>query len=194
MFLNIPYDPDFENLFLAYIAGITAFGLVPRATLEMPSSSRRLDKIIALIETCRYSVHDLSRVGYNQHAPRTPRFNMPFELGLAVAHHRKAEGGKHSWFVCEAMQFRLAKSLSDLNGTDPYIHDGKIAGVFRELCNIFARSDRQPTTQQMGRIYRKIRHDLAEIMRRSGATSLYTPRVFKDLIFVASGYANIFVR
>lgn len=194
VFLNIPYDHDFENLFLAYIAGITAFGLVPRATLEIPSSSRRLDKIITLIETCRYSVHDLSRVECNPHAPRTPRFNMPFELGLAVAHQGKVGGGKHSCFVCEAIQFRLAKSLSDLNGTDPYIHDGKIVGVFRELCNIFARSDRQPTTQQMGQVYREIKRNLAEIMRRSGATSPYTARVFKDLIFVASDYANMFVR
>lgn len=194
VFLNVPYDHDFEKLFLAYIAGITAFGLVPRATLEIPSSSRRLDKIIALIETCRYSVHDLSRVKCNPHAPRTPRFNMPFELGLAVAYQRKVGGEKHSWFVCEAMQFRLAKSLSDLNGTDPYIHDGKIVGVFRELCNIFARSDRQPTTQQMGQVYREISQNLAEIMRRSGATSPYTTRVFKDLIFVASDYANMFVR
>jgi hypothetical protein len=41
VFLNIPYDRNFENLFLAYIAGISAFGLVPRATLEIANSSRR---------------------------------------------------------------------------------------------------------------------------------------------------------
>jgi len=45
VFLNIPYDPAFERLYLAYIAGIHAFNLVPRAT----------------------------------------RFNMPFELGLAIS-------------------------------------------------------------------------------------------------------------
>lgn len=33
-FLNIPYDKQFENLYLAYITGLTAFGSVPRATLE----------------------------------------------------------------------------------------------------------------------------------------------------------------
>lgn len=31
-FLNIPYDDTFQSLYLAYIAGITAFGLAPRAT------------------------------------------------------------------------------------------------------------------------------------------------------------------
>src|SRR5271154_6098865 len=84
VFLNIPYDDRFENLLLAYIAGITAFGFVPRATLEIPYSQRRLERIIALIASSQYSIHDLSRVQLDPTAPRTPRFNMPFELGLTV--------------------------------------------------------------------------------------------------------------
>src|SRR5216683_2018686 len=35
-FLNIPYDKKFENLYLAYITGLTALGFVPRATLGFP--------------------------------------------------------------------------------------------------------------------------------------------------------------
>jgi len=42
-FLNIPYDVDFQSLYLAYIAGITAFGLRPRATLEIPGIRDRHD-------------------------------------------------------------------------------------------------------------------------------------------------------
>jgi hypothetical protein len=193
VFLNIPYDKKFENLFLAYIAGIRAFGLVPRATLEIPSGSRRLEKILDLIRICRYSIHDLSRVQLDAKAPRTPRFNMPFELGLTVAHHRKPSARKHDWFVCEAKEWRLSKSLSDLNGTDVHIHDGKVAGVFRELCNIFAPSQRQRTTQQMGQIYRQMRRNIPEILRQSGAKSVYTTRVFKDLSIVASALADEFV-
>ena len=193
VFLNVPYDGNFERLFLAYIAGISAFGLVPRATLEIPLSTRRLEKIINLITICRYSIHDLSRVESDATPPRTPRLNMPFELGLAVAHQHSVKRGEHDWFVCEAKQRRLAKSLSDLNGTDPFIHDGKIVGVFRELCNIFARSSRQPTTQDMHEIYRRLRIHLPEIMRRSAAISPYTSRVFKDLSLVAINYANTLV-
>ena len=36
LFLNIPYDPSFSKLYLAYIAGVSSFGLAPRATLEYP--------------------------------------------------------------------------------------------------------------------------------------------------------------
>ncbi|HTV57685.1 MAG TPA: hypothetical protein VMJ93_02345 [Verrucomicrobiae bacterium] len=184
VFLNIPYDKKFERLFVAYIAGITAFGLMPRATLEIRSSSRRLEKILRLIADCRFSIHDLSRVELDVRPPRTPRFNMPFELGLAVGSYWKAMG-KQNWFVCEAKGYRLSKSLSDLNGTDPYIHDGKIAGVFRELCNIFTRSGGQPTVQQMNLIYRELRRNLPAILRRSGSLSLYTTTVFKELAVAA---------
>lgn len=84
VFLNIPYDSAFERLFLAYIAAVSAFGFTPRATLEIPFSRRRLDRIVALILQSEYSVHDLSRVQLDRNSPRTPRFNMPFELGLTV--------------------------------------------------------------------------------------------------------------
>ncbi|SPF56031.1 hypothetical protein SBA4_7670004 [Candidatus Sulfopaludibacter sp. SbA4] len=84
VFLNVPYDSAFADLFLAYIAGVAAFDLEPRATLEIVGGERRLDRTFELIERCRYSVHDLSRVEVDARRP-TPRFNMPFELGLAVA-------------------------------------------------------------------------------------------------------------
>src|SRR5271157_2636986 len=85
VFLNIPYDPGFESLYLAFIAGLCGFGLIPRAVLQIPGSKRRLDRILSLIRRCKISFHDLSRVELDRNRPPTPRFNMPFELGLAVA-------------------------------------------------------------------------------------------------------------
>ena len=42
---------------------------------------------------------------------------MPFELGLSVALEKMAKGHDgRGWFVCESSRYRLAKSLSDLNG------------------------------------------------------------------------------
>jgi hypothetical protein len=61
VFLNVPYDLRFQPLYLAYIVGVTAFGLVPRATLEIPGGTRRLERIFSLIKSCQYSIHDLSR-------------------------------------------------------------------------------------------------------------------------------------
>jgi hypothetical protein len=59
--------------------------LLPRSALEIPGPTRRLDRILELISACRYSFHDLSRVQLSRGAPR---FNMPFEAGLAVASAR----------------------------------------------------------------------------------------------------------
>ena len=139
-FLNIPYDKPFQNLYIACIAGLTAFGLVPRATLEVPGGSRRLDRIFELIQTCGYSFHDLSRVERDRSKPRTPRFNMPFELGLAVGWSKSAGRNEQVWFVLEAVDRRILKSLSDLSGTDVYVHGGHVRGVLRALSNALVRN------------------------------------------------------
>jgi hypothetical protein len=153
VFLNLPYDARFRSLFLAYVAGTRAFGLIPRATLEIPGSARRLDRILAHMESCQYSIHDMSRVQLDRRPPPTPRFNMPFELGLAVGYHTRRANKEHTWFVFETKPWRLQKSLSDLNGTDVYTHGGTSAGVFRELLSAFVRHHNQPTVRQMTVIY-----------------------------------------
>jgi hypothetical protein len=190
VFLNIPYDSKFERLFLAYIAGITSFGMVPRATLEIATSSRRLDRILELIHSCRYSIHDLSRVELDRAAPRTPRFNMPFELGLTVANQKLSRSTRHQWFVCETKPYRITKSLSDLNGTDAFVHNGKVEGLFREVCAMFRLPGLQPTVQQMWTIYREQRRNLPMVLRNAGSSSMYNARVFKDLCVIASAAAD----
>ncbi|MGC2477147.1 MAG: hypothetical protein WA485_22610 [Candidatus Sulfotelmatobacter sp.] len=189
VFLNIPYDAAFENLLLAYIAGISAFGFTPRATLEIPFGQRRLDRILALIRQSKYSIHDLSRVQLDRNAPRTPRFNMPFELGLTVALERTAHSD-HSWIVCETTLRRINKSLSDLDGTDCYVHGGTIGGVFRELGNAFVGSARQPTVKEMAQIYRILRVQFRNVLRRAGANNPFNARVFKELCVLASTAAD----
>jgi|ERR1700688_444497 len=185
VFLNIPYDKKFERLFLAYISGTIALGLNPRATLEITSSVRRLERILDLIRQCEYSVHDLSRVEIDRAAPQTPRFNMPFELGLSVALEKSAKHEKRGWFVCESRNYRLAKSLSDLNGTDPFIHNGTIEGVLRELANMFRRPGEQPTVQQMRLVYRKLRKNMPAVLHEAGSETPYSARVFRDLCVIA---------
>lgn len=183
VFLNLPYDSKFENLYLSYICAINALGMAPRVTLEIPGGARRLDRIFALIRDCEFSVHDLSRVQLDARRPRAPRFNMPFELGLAVAWEKMGRG-RHVWFVMEEVNYRLAKSLSDLNGTDPYIHDGNVEGVFREMGNAFVRR-KKPSVAQMWSIYREVRKQIPAIVERCGAHSVFEARAFQDISYVA---------
>ena len=80
VFINCPFDKNYEKLFLALIAGLTGLGLTPRCVLEIPPNRSRLERLFELIERCASSVHDLSRVELSLRRPRVPRFNMPFEL------------------------------------------------------------------------------------------------------------------
>ena len=189
VFLNIPYDQQFERLYLAYIVGLTVLGFVPRATLEIPSGARRLERIFNLLRSCQYSVHDLSRVQLDRKAPSTPRFNMPFELGLAVAWSAQ-NPARHSCFVCEEDVYRPLKSISDLNGTDFHPHGGTVVGVMRELCNIFVRARKQPTVPFMMGVYRTLRRRLPLIQREAGAASLFEARVFRDMCIVVAGLSK----
>ena len=188
-FLNIPYDQQYESLYLAFIAGLCAFGLRPRATIEIPSTRRRLERIVVLIRGCRYSFHDLSRVQLDRHSPATPRFNMPFELGLAVGWALGANP-KHEWFVFESKHHRLEKSLSDLNGTDPHVHDGTAHGVLRGLTNALTRKIHDPNLVELDAIYRDLNKAARELRLEMKGGSLFEARPFKQLVFIARRLAQ----
>jgi hypothetical protein len=185
VFLNIPYDTRFQPLYLAYIVGLTELGLTPKATLAIPGGLNRLDRIFALIQSCRYSIHDLSRIQIDRNPPPTPRFNMPFELGLAIA-WSKLNSTRHTWFVSESLERRAQKSLSDLNGTDLNIHDGSPEGVMRELCNAFVRRENRPRVPQMMDSYRALRRVLPTIKQNSGTDNVFTATMFEELITTAA--------
>ncbi len=183
-FLNVPYDSEYEGLFVALIAGLSGFGLIPHATLEIPGSERRLNRIVGLLRRCRYSFHDLSRVELDSAPPQTPRFNMPFELGLAVA-LRQTLSRRHEWFVLEAKADRLGKSLSDLGGTDEHVHGGTARGLLRALTNALARSRHRPTVAELEQIYADLVKAASAIKQSLGTDSLYSARPFKELVVAA---------
>jgi hypothetical protein len=184
VFLNVPYDAEFERLFLAYIVGVTAFRFTPHTTLEIPDTTRRLERIQTLLQQCRYSIHDISRVQLSQSAPRIPRFNVPFELGLAVS-WSSMNPDRHSWFVCDSERHRGLRSISDIAGTDINIHDGTIRGVMRELCNVFVRQPVRPDVTVLMKLYRKLRLAIPELQKQAGSLTLYEPRIFADVCFAA---------
>jgi hypothetical protein len=192
VFLNIPYDHKFKHLYLAYIVGVSALGLAPFATLGIPGD-RRLDRILSLIQSCKYSIHDLSRVEVDAGPPRTPRFNMPLELGLAIAWKRLGSPS-HSWFIFESQLRRAEKSCSDISGTDVYIHDAEVRGVFRQLRNALVRPDHQPTVPQMFAIYEELKPIVRRILRNAGTKDVYEAQVFAEIGLAAQQLASQHIR
>lgn len=180
VFLNIPYDPGFEDLYLAYVVGLTQLGLAIHAALAVPNQDR-LATIVELIEKSESSIHDLSRVEISRGAPR---FNMPVELGLAL-YRSHITRGKHRVYIFERRQYRTQRTTSDVNGIDPHIHKGSVKGVMCALRNIFRQPHDVTTVPEMLASYRAVKQKLPELRRNAGSKSLFEPAIFHDLTLAA---------
>jgi len=190
-FINIPYAKRYEKVYLSFIAGVTAYGLVPTAAVHDPSSRYQLDRIYQLITKARYSLHDLSWMSLDRKAPRTPRLNMAFELGLAIAFSR-SPGSNHEWFVFDTVPYRLDKALSDLGGIRPRIHDMTPQGVLRALMNALGRQRQQPTLANLLAIYGDVER-AARRIKRLYSNDLFETRPFMELAYAATQAAQLHI-
>jgi hypothetical protein len=187
VFLNVPFDEAYRPLFIALIAGLSALGLKPRCVLEVAAHrSDRLQRILDLIAVCGASIHDLSRVSLSGKL-KVPRFNMPFELGLAMAFSR-VQG--HRVFVLEERPFRLQATLSDLNGYDPYLHNGTQQGMLRCLLDCFAAPGKAPSSTLLTRLTRRLTRVVEKLEREHGVSSPFYPVLFRQTTDAATGLAK----
>jgi hypothetical protein len=180
VFLNIPYDEGFEDLYLAYIVGLNQLGLHVNATLAVPNQGR-LGTIIGLIEESEFSIHDLSRIELSK---GIPRFNMPVELGLAL-YRSHVTRGRHRVYVFESKPYRAQRSTGDINGIDPQIHNGTAKGVMAGLRNIFRQAGDATTVPEMLASYRAVRKKLPKLRLNAGGKSLFEASAFHDLTLAA---------
>lgn len=187
VFLNVPFDPRYQPLFTAIIAGLTALGRNPRCVLEVPSAGEnRLDRIYSLIASCESSIHDLSWVSLSGRF-RLPRFNMPFELGIAFALSRQRS---HKFFVLERQAYRLQVSLSDLNGLDPHVHGGTQAGVLRCLLDCFGTPAGAPPFPLLQTLAARLSRVVSKLQREHGFPTLFHPYMFRQMVDAASDLAQ----
>lgn len=187
VFINIPFDKQYERLYIALIAGLVGLGCWPRSTLEVPPQHDRLRRIYTLVQSCGSSIHDLSRVQLSHDAPRCPRFNMPFEAGLAVALF--LPDSKRKWFLLEAQPYRVQKSISDLNGYEVFIHEGKVEGMLVALLDMFPLKPNQPGPLELRNLYKDLRK-VAEAVKRENLNDLFRPNSFDLLRFAADEIAK----
>lgn len=185
VFINLAFDREHEWLYLSLIAGLSALGFIPRSVLQVASDGRvRLRRIHEVINECGSSVHDLSCVKLSS---GVPRFNMPFELGLAAA--TKLADDRYRWFAMEARRYRLMRSLSDLNGHDPLIHRGNATGVLRALLSAFRTQRKPPELQRLLLVYRELAKAAQRLKRAHRGASLFDRNMFEELVAAAMGIA-----
>src|SRR5207245_9648250 len=104
----------------------------------------RVNQIFGLIKGCKVSIHDLCRV------TRPPRFNIPFELGIAYA-LSKLQG--HKFIMIEAKKYRSDITLSDLKGVDCLAHGNKPRQVVSLVLSELGSALQPPDIEEVMQIF-----------------------------------------
>jgi hypothetical protein len=137
VFINCPFDPEYRPLAQALIFTVLECGLEPRIASERVDSGQvRMEKIRELIRSCRFSIHDISRIEPLRRGD-LPRFNMPFELGLDLGCRYYGETGlaTKQCLILEREQYRYQRVLSDIAGHDIRAHGSNPQHLILEVRN-----------------------------------------------------------
>ena len=124
VFINCPFDQQYQPLFEAIVFCVVACGFVPRCTLDLTDAGEvRIENIYRLIAQCNHGIHDISRTEVAGQPYRLPRFNMPLELGIFLG--AKRFGGRTAKKRCLIMDrepYRYKRFISDIGGQDIKAH------------------------------------------------------------------------
>lgn len=123
VFVNCPFDNDYQSKFDAIIFTVFECGFIPiSAKDENNCGEVRIEKIFKLIEKCRFSIHDISRVELNTEG--LPRFNMPLELGIFLGAQKYGIGKQNqkSALIVDSEEYRYQSFISDIAGQDIKTH------------------------------------------------------------------------
>jgi hypothetical protein len=136
VFINCPFDASYRPLLHSIILAIAYCGFFPRSAVESGDvADSRMTRILGALFSSQYSIHDLSRCR-GEGSDSLARFNMPLELGMAIA--KRHQDRKHDWAVLVPNDHTYTKFVSDLGGFDPLTHDGTIETVVRAVLSWLA--------------------------------------------------------
>jgi hypothetical protein len=98
-----------------------------------------MSRITRALFSSKYSIHDLSRCT-GEGEERLARFNMPLELGMAMACRelRRQRATRHDWLVLVPKGHKYLRFVSDLGAFDPATHDGTLESVVPKVMSWLA--------------------------------------------------------
>lgn len=172
VFINCPFDTAYRPIFEALVFAIFVCEFRPRSALELDDASvPRIEKLYAIIEACRYGIHDLSRTELDS-VTGLPRFNMPLELGIFLGAKKFGDDDQRQkrCLIFDIEKYRYQKFVSDLSGMDIYSHGGNadeaIARARDWLANVSRRS--LPGSKIIQAAYAKFLSNKPQIAESSG--------------------------
>ena len=137
VFINCPFDSEYQSLMEALVFAVYDCGFVARSALEMDDAAQvRIEKITGIIESSRMGIHDLSRIETDP-GSGFPRFNMPLELGLFLGAKRFGAGKQKSklCLILDREPYRYQQYCSDIAGQDIRSHSGMPAHAIAVVRN-----------------------------------------------------------
>jgi hypothetical protein len=141
VFINCPFDSDYQALFHSIVFAVQQCGLIPRCALEASDAGEsRIERIQKIIETSKFGIHDLSRVEMSSIG--LPRFNMPLELGLDMGCKRYGTGRQKNKVIAifEKSEHRYDLTVSDISGQDIFVHGGEPFGAIKSVRDWLSRN------------------------------------------------------
>lgn len=128
VFINCPFDREYNELLKPLLFTVIRIGLEPRIASErLDSGEVRLDKIVELIQSSKYGIHDLSRCR-SRTSGEYSRFNLPFELAIDYSIREftsEKEFSDKRIVILEEEKYSIQKALSDLSFSDTKCHKGE---------------------------------------------------------------------
>lgn len=146
VFVNCPFDDDYRPLLRPLLFTISYLGFQPRISLEeLDSGTPRMGKIVNLIRSSRYAIHDLSRL-QAQRRGEFYRLNMPLELGIDVGCRLfgRPPYTLKRCLVLEEQRYRYRAAISDLSGSDIAVHGGSAETLVTEVRNWLTNKTLEP--------------------------------------------------
>jgi hypothetical protein len=138
VFINCPFDQEYLPLFDAIVFAATCCGFLARSALETGNVAEpRMIRIARAVLSSKYSIHDLSRCR-GEGTEGLARFNMPVELGIAMARRIIAGESEHDWLILVPEGHDYVKFISDLAGYDPKTHNGTVESIIPKVIAWFA--------------------------------------------------------
>ena len=179
VFINCPFDSGYLTCFEAIVFTIYVSGYEPVCALQDDHfGDVRLTKLKAMIESCDRTIHDLSRTESNSKG--LPRFNMPFELGMAIGatQYGGVRQRRKRVMVMVKKRYVMAQFLSDAAGQDPVAHDGKPANVIRLVRNHLghyhrgkrSKKERLPGPQHFNTLFKEFKTKLPQLAVEANLT------------------------
>jgi hypothetical protein len=190
VFINCPFDDQYQPIFEALVFCVSACGFEPRCTKELPDGGDvRIDNICKLIRQCNYSIHDISRTEVKDQPYQLPRFNMPLELGLFLGAKRFGKSSQKRCVILDRAPYRFHRFISDIGGQDIRSHENKPRLAIRRVRDWLQSAPGRagmPGGERIWQLYRRFRRELPVIAEEA---QLHTQQLtFIDYVLLVNNW------